>query len=104
MTGPTKTSEPTRIRLVFQLERAELPRLYDELARFHKGVKRVGRLRTLAYEGLLDKISRLYLAKPADTLSRRCATPSPVQPPAAAAGTAQAPASASPGGTASSAV
>ncbi len=53
MTGPTKTSEPPRIRLVFQLERAELPRLYDELARFHKGVKRVGRLRTLAYEGLL---------------------------------------------------
>lgn len=38
MTGPTKTSEPPRIRLVFQLERAELPRLYDELARFHKGV------------------------------------------------------------------
>ena len=29
------------------------PALYDELARFHKGVKRVGRLRTLAYEGLL---------------------------------------------------
>lgn len=53
MTGPNKTSEPPRIRLVFQLERAELPRLYDELARFHKGVKRVGRLRTLAYEGLL---------------------------------------------------
>jgi hypothetical protein len=53
MTDPTKTSEPPRIRLVFQLERAELPRLYDELARFHKGVKRVGRLRTLAYEGLL---------------------------------------------------
>ena len=53
MTAPTKTSEPPRIRLVFQLERAELPRLYDELARFHKGVKRVGRLRTLAYEGLL---------------------------------------------------
>ena len=53
MTGPTKTSEPPRIRLVFQLERAELPRLYDELARFHKSVKRVGRLRTLAYEGLL---------------------------------------------------
>ena len=53
MTGPTNTSEPPRIRLVFQLERAELPRLSDELARFHKGVKRVGRLRTLAYEGLL---------------------------------------------------
>lgn len=43
MTGPTKISEPPRIRLVFQLERAELPRLYDELARFHKGVKPIHR-------------------------------------------------------------
>jgi hypothetical protein len=62
MTGPTKTSEPPRIRLVFQLERAELPRLYDELARFHKGVKRVGRLRTLAYEGLLVQQGILKLS------------------------------------------
>jgi len=53
MTAQHKHSEPLRIRLVFQLERADLPRLYDELSRFHKGVKRVGRLRTLAYEGLL---------------------------------------------------
>lgn len=54
MTTTTGDSrEPPCIRLVFQLERAELPRLYDELVRFHKGVKRVSRLRMLAYEGLL---------------------------------------------------
>jgi len=41
------------IRLVFKLERAEHPRLYDDLIRFHKGVKRVSRLRLLAYDGLL---------------------------------------------------
>ena len=62
MTAHNKTSEPAHIRLVFQLERAELPRLYDELARFHKGVKRVGRLRTLAYEGLLVQQGVLKLA------------------------------------------
>ena len=35
MTGPTNTSEPPRIRLVFQLERAELPRLYDAVSYTH---------------------------------------------------------------------
>ncbi len=67
MTGPTKSSEPPRIRLVFQLERAELPRLYDELARLHKGVKRVGRLRTLAYEGLLVQQGILKLPEQASS-------------------------------------
>jgi hypothetical protein len=41
------------IQLVFELERADNPRLYDELIRFKKGTKRVNRLRTLAQEGLL---------------------------------------------------
>ena len=45
--------EPLPIRLVFKLERAEHPRLYDELIRFRKGAKRVNRLRLLAYDGLL---------------------------------------------------
>ena len=40
------------IRLVFVLERAENPRLYDDLIRFKKGTKRINRLRTLAHEGL----------------------------------------------------
>ncbi|EKD96636.1 MAG: hypothetical protein ACD_23C01368G0004 [uncultured bacterium] len=41
------------IRLVFELARADHPRLYDDLAQFHKGTKRVNRLRVLAYDGLL---------------------------------------------------
>lgn len=40
------------IRLVFQLDREENPRLYDDLAPFRKGVRRVNRLRLLAHEGL----------------------------------------------------
>ena len=46
-----KDSKP--IRLVFELARADHPRLYDDLIRFHKGTKRVNRLRVLAYDGLL---------------------------------------------------
>ena len=53
MTLSPLPKEPLPIRLVFKLERAEHPRLYDELIRFHKGVKRVNRLRLLAYDGLL---------------------------------------------------
>ncbi len=45
--------DPKPIRLVFELARADHPRLYDELIRFHKGTKRVNRLRVLAYDGLL---------------------------------------------------
>ena len=41
------------IRLVFELARADHPRLYDDLIKFHKGTKRVNRLRLLAYDGLL---------------------------------------------------
>lgn len=45
--------EPKPVRLVFELGRADNPRLYDELARFPQGAKRVNRLRVLAYDGLL---------------------------------------------------
>ena len=45
--------EPNPIRLVFELTRADHPRLYDDLIQFHKGTKRVNRLRLLAYDGLL---------------------------------------------------
>ena len=45
--------EPSPVRLVFELARADNPRLYDELVRFPKGGKRVNRLRVLAYDGLL---------------------------------------------------
>lgn len=46
-------NEPNPIRLVFELARADHPRLYDDLIQFHKGTKRVNRLRLLAYDGLL---------------------------------------------------
>ena len=46
------------IRLLFELERADNPRLYDELTSFRQGVKRVNRLRTLAHEGLLSQYLR----------------------------------------------
>lgn len=44
---------PKPVRLVFELARADNPRLYDELVLFGKGAKRVNRLRVLAYDGLL---------------------------------------------------
>ena len=53
MTLSPLPKEPLPIRLVFKPERAEHPRLYDELIRFRKGAKRVNRLRLLAYDGLL---------------------------------------------------
>jgi len=45
--------DPKPVRLVFELARADNPRLYDELVRFPQGAKRVNRLRVLAYDGLL---------------------------------------------------
>ncbi len=52
MSGWRDDDGPAAIRLVFQLERAENPRLYDDLARFRKGVRRVNRLSLLVHEGL----------------------------------------------------
>lgn len=67
MTISPLPKEPLPIRLVFKLERAEHPRLYDELIRFRKGAKRVNRLRLLAYDGLLVQQGLLRL--PGQTLS-----------------------------------
>lgn len=52
---------PKAIRLVFQLARADNPRLFDELSRFPQGMKRVNRLRVLAYDGLLVQHGVLVL-------------------------------------------
>jgi hypothetical protein len=41
------------ISMLFEMNREDNPRLYDDLARFNKGTKRVNRLRFLAHEGLL---------------------------------------------------
>jgi hypothetical protein len=48
-----QTTVPKPIRLVFELTRADNPRLFDELNQFPQGQKRVNRLRVLAYDGLL---------------------------------------------------
>jgi hypothetical protein len=49
----SRPSDPKAIRLVFELARADNPRLFDELSQFSQGPKRVNRLRVLAYDGLL---------------------------------------------------
>jgi hypothetical protein len=56
----TETSkDAATIRLVFELARADHPRLYDDLIRFPKGTKRINRLRVLAYDGLLTQLGQL---------------------------------------------
>lgn len=58
MTTETPKDAAT-IRLVFELARADHPRLYDDLIRFPKGTKRINRLRVLAYDGLLTQMGQL---------------------------------------------
>lgn len=53
------------IRLVFELTRADHPRLFDDLIRLPKGTKRINRLRVLAYDGLLIQIGQLVAVGPA---------------------------------------
>jgi len=56
------------IRISFLLAREDNPRLYDELIQFPKGQRRVNRLRTLAYDGLLgQRVLPGHLAAPAVT-------------------------------------
>lgn len=62
-TIPSKDAET--IRLVFELSRADHPRLYDDLIRFPKGTKRINRLRVLAYDGLLSQAGQLVAIGPA---------------------------------------
>jgi hypothetical protein len=52
------------IRLVFELARADHPRLYDDLVQFPKGTKRINRLRVLAYDGLLVQGGHIVLGGP----------------------------------------
>lgn len=85
----TKAPTAETIRMLFELDRDDDPRLYDDLIRFKKGTKRINRLRLLAHEG------ERYLAGGADagatvrTLppeagSTRPGNPSPFDVPAAA--------------------
>ncbi len=56
----TKAPAAETIRMLFELDRDDDPRLYDDLIRFKKGTKRINRLRLLAHEG------ERYLAGGAD--------------------------------------
>lgn len=52
-----KTPEHETIRLLFELDWADDPQLYDDLIRFKKGTKRINRLRLLAREGVIGQLS-----------------------------------------------
>lgn len=52
-----KAPEHETIRLLFELDRADDPQLYDDLIRFKKGTKRINRLRLLAREGVIGQLS-----------------------------------------------
>jgi hypothetical protein len=56
-------AQPNRIRMVFELARADNPRLFDELSQFPQGPRRVNRLRVLAYDGLLVQCGVLAFAR-----------------------------------------
>lgn len=43
------------LRITFELEVADNPPLYQDLAQFPKGPRRVNRLRTLAFAGLMHQ-------------------------------------------------
>ena len=45
------------IRMLFELDRDDDPRLYDDLIRFKKGTKRINRLRLLAREAVLGQFN-----------------------------------------------
>jgi hypothetical protein len=59
---------PKPVRLVFELARDDNPRLFDELVRFPQGVKRVNRLRVLAYDGLLAQYGVFALPNGSDAI------------------------------------
>jgi len=52
-----KAPDHESIRLLFELDRADDPQLYDDLIRFKKGTKRINRLRLLAREGVIGQLS-----------------------------------------------
>lgn len=65
---------PKPVRLVFELARADNPRLFDELVQFPQGVKRVNRLRVLAYDGLLAQFG-VFALNGASAVPSRPASP-----------------------------
>ena len=51
------TPKQETIRMLFELDRDDDPRLYDDLIRFKKGTKRINRLRLLAHEAVLGQFN-----------------------------------------------
>lgn len=51
------TPKQETIRMLFELDRDDDPRLYDDLIRFNKGTKRINRLRLLAHEAVLGQFN-----------------------------------------------
>jgi len=70
------------IRMLFELDREDDPRLYDDLIRFKKGTKRINRLRLLAHEAVLGQFGPPAVTSAARILS------APSFPDAAATGPA----------------
>lgn len=50
---------PDKLRITLELEMADNPPLYQDLAKFPKGPRRVNRLRTLAHAGLIAQSAPL---------------------------------------------
>ena len=66
-----KAPDHESIRLLFELDRADDPQLYDDLIRFKKGTKRINRLRLLAHEAVLGQFN-----PPAVAATRTMSVPS----------------------------
>ncbi len=49
--------ERETLRMLFELDHADDPQLYDDLIRFKKGTKRINRLRLLAREGVIVQLN-----------------------------------------------
>lgn len=69
------------LKITFELELADNPPLYQDLAQFPKGARRVNRLRTLAYAGLIAQstphlvsIERAMLPKPVQDATLQAAS------------------------------
>ncbi len=56
------TPKQETIRMLFELDRDDDPRLYDDLIRFKKGTKRINRLRLLAHEAVLGQFNPVAVA------------------------------------------
>ena len=57
-------AEHPPIRMLFELDRADDPFLYDDLMRCRKGTRRANRLRLLAHEGVVAQLHLANVGRP----------------------------------------